>query len=55
VLGITEADLLSFKTFLQKVENMNLKIDNLITYISRGGPEDYSGCLKWTIDIGYSL
>lgn len=37
-LNIIPDNLPSFKNFLQTVENMNLKISNLITYISRSEP-----------------
>jgi hypothetical protein len=37
VLGINSDDIVSFKVFLQSVENMNLKIDGLKTYISKTG------------------
>jgi hypothetical protein len=55
VLGISSEDIVGFKKFLQGVENMALKIDNLQTYISEVAPGQYADCLNWTIDIGYSL
>jgi indole-3-glycerol phosphate synthase len=46
VLGINSDDIVSFKVFLQSVENMNLKIDGLKTYISKTGDE-HADCLGW--------
>ena len=33
-LGIKSEDMVGFKKFLQTVENMELEINNLVTYIS---------------------
>lgn len=53
-LGINPDDVAGFKTFLQGVENMELRISGLKTYISNSSA-DYTDCLQWDIDIGYSL
>lgn len=44
VLGITPDDVAGFKAFLQSVENMELKISGLKTYISNSSAE-YTDCL----------
>lgn len=54
VLGINPDDIAGFKQFLQGVENMNLKISHLKTYISNSSVE-LTDCLEWDINIGYSL
>jgi hypothetical protein len=43
------------KQFLQNVENMNLEIQNIITYISQDENEQFDSCLNWTITISYSF
>ncbi len=43
------------KEFLQNVENMNLEINNVITYISIDENNDFDSCLNWTIAISYSF
>jgi hypothetical protein len=54
VLAINPDDVAGFKTFLQGVENMELKITGLKTFISNSSNE-YTDCLAWDINIGYSL
>lgn len=55
ILGIDPENLTSFKYFLQDVEDMQLTIDGVRTYISQTADGKFEDCLHWTIDIDYSL
>lgn len=43
------------KTFLNSIEQMNLQIKNLITYVSPVENKSWSSCLNWTLEIEYSF
>ncbi len=54
-MNLTQNDTQGMKTFLQNVENMNLEIQNVITYISVDEKQNFDSCLNWTITISYSF
>lgn len=54
-INLTEGNPQQMKTFLQNVENMNVQIQNVITYISVDENNQFDSCLNWTISIGYSF
>lgn len=54
-IPLEENNTQQMKDFLQNVENMNLEIQNIVTYISIDENQDFDSCLNWTITIAYSF
>ena len=55
ILGISADDTPAFKAFLQQVEDMDLTIEGVKTFISRNEKGELEDCLHWNINIDYSL
>lgn len=43
------------KKFIEDVETLNLRINNVITYIAVDSKGHYSECLNWTILITHNF